>query len=128
LREAEVKASVVFFTAHFAWPMRVGEYPAHEGAAPATREIIDPDVSTRSMKYGFYTAGHALGSGRRQLAGSGAAWAGVGAKSAATVRTVAATAAGVGRDRKRKRAMGARWARGAPSRRTSKLRGVESSP
>jgi hypothetical protein len=87
--------------------MRVDEYPAHEGAAPATGEIIDPEVSTRSMKYGFDTAGHALGSGKRQLAGS--AWAGAGEKSAATVRTVAATAAGVGTDRKRKRAMGAPW-------------------
>src|SRR5512132_2541071 len=68
--------------------------------------IIDPDVSTTSMKYGFDTAGHALGSGERQLAGS-AARAGDGDQSEAIVRTDPATAAGVGTDRKRKRAMSA---------------------
>ena len=53
--------------------MRVDAYPLHVGAAPATLVIIDPDVSTSSMKYGFDDFGHCAGSGLKHAAGSCAA-------------------------------------------------------
>src|SRR5689334_22873363 len=63
-----LKACTVFFTAQRPWPRRSLGYP-HELFA-ATEVVSDPEVSKASMKYGRDAAGHWVGSGERQDAGS----------------------------------------------------------